>query len=76
MRRTAERPVTYAVDIPVDPAETQAVQAARNGRVVLDTSAAATLALLEQGVSEQLVGHPQTITTTDQLLPDALQAKE
>jgi tetratricopeptide (TPR) repeat protein/predicted nucleic acid-binding protein len=76
MRRTAERPVAYAVDIPVDPGETQAVQAARTGRVVVDTSAAVTLALLEQGVAEQLVGHPQAVTTTDQLLADALRAKE
>ncbi|MEU0785355.1 hypothetical protein ABZ341_27715 [Streptomyces sp. NPDC006173] len=76
LRRTAERPVAYAVDIPVDPAETQAVQAARRGRVVVDTSAAVTLALLEQGVAEQLVGYPQAVTTTDQLLADALRARE
>ncbi|WP_323138279.1 MULTISPECIES: hypothetical protein [unclassified Streptomyces] len=31
---------------------------------------------MEQGVAEQLVGYPQTVTTTDQLLADALQAKE
>ncbi|MFF2993599.1 tetratricopeptide repeat protein [Streptomyces sp. NPDC057950] len=76
MRRTAERPVAYAADIPLDPAETLAVQTARNGRVMLDTSAAATLALLEGGVSEQLIGHSQVVMTTDQLLADALQAKE
>ncbi|MFI0192950.1 hypothetical protein ACH4PW_36150 [Streptomyces sp. NPDC017082] len=76
IRRTAERPVVYAANIPVIPAETEAAQAALSGRVVLDTSAAATLALLEPGVSEQLVGHLQAVTTTDQLLADALRAKE
>ncbi|MDH6454371.1 hypothetical protein M2156_001289 [Streptomyces sp. SAI-149] len=43
---------------------------------MLDTSAAATLALLERGVSEQLIGQRQVVMTTDQLLADTLQAKE
>ncbi|MFF7977295.1 tetratricopeptide repeat protein [Streptomyces sp. NPDC007905] len=76
IRRTAERPVVYAADIPVHPAETRAVQAALSGRVVLDTSAASTLALLEPGMCEQFVGHLRALTTTDQLLADALKAKE
>lgn len=76
IRRTAERPVMYAAYLPADPTETQAVQAGRTGRVVVDTSAAATLALLEPSVSEQLIGHPQAVTTTDQLMADALRAKE
>ncbi|GHD54800.1 PIN domain-containing protein [Streptomyces galbus] len=76
VRRTAERPVVYAADFPVQSAETEAVQSALRGRVVLDTSAVATLALLDPGVSEQLVGHLQAVTTTDQLLADALRAKE
>ncbi|MET9499990.1 hypothetical protein [Streptomyces sp. NPDC006552] len=76
IHRTAERPVVHAVDLPPLVAEMEAVRTALNGRVVLDTSAAATLALLEPGVSEQLVGQLRTVTTTDQLLADALQAKE
>ncbi|MFJ4407248.1 hypothetical protein [Streptomyces sp. NPDC088910] len=76
LRRAAERPVVHAVDIPQVPAEVQAVQVARTSRTVLDTTAAAALALLDAKVAEQLIGYSQSVVTTDQLLADALEAKE
>ncbi|MGW7521602.1 tetratricopeptide repeat protein [Streptomyces sp. NPDC054796] len=76
LRPSAERPHVYAADAVTDPAEAEAVQAARSGRVVVDTSAAVTLALLEPGVAERLTGHPRSLVTTDQLFTDALHAQE
>ncbi|MFJ8535560.1 hypothetical protein [Streptomyces sp. NPDC093591] len=76
LRPTAERPHVYAADVLLTPAETAAALGAQSGRVVVDTSAAVTLALLEPGVAEQLMGHPRSLVTTDQLLTDALHAKE
>jgi tetratricopeptide (TPR) repeat protein len=74
MRRAAG--VVYAADFPTGLAETQAAQAAWTGRTVLDTTAAVTLALLDRQVSEPLIGYVQAVMTTDQLLADALRAKE
>jgi hypothetical protein len=76
LRPSAERPHVYAADTVTDPAEAEVVQATRSGRVVVDTSAAVTLALLEPGVTERLMGHPRSLVTTDQLFTDALQAQE
>ncbi|MFK0173968.1 tetratricopeptide repeat protein [Streptomyces sp. NPDC090306] len=76
LRPTVERPHVYAADVLLTPAEADAAQGAQSGRVVVDTSAAVTLALLEPGVAEQLMGHPRALVTTDQLLNDALHAKE
>ncbi|MFC7795556.1 PIN domain-containing protein [Streptomyces cinereoruber] len=76
LRPSAERPHVFAADLVTDPAEAEAVQAARSGRVVVDTSAAVTLALLEPGVAERLMGHPRSLVTTDQLFTDALHAQE
>ncbi|MBW8800135.1 MAG: hypothetical protein JF597_43110 [Streptomyces sp.] len=76
LRPTAERPHVYAADVLLNPAEGDAARGAQKGRVVVDTSAAVTLALLEPGVAEQLMGHPRSLVTTDQLLTDALHAKE
>ncbi|MFH9045032.1 tetratricopeptide repeat protein [Streptomyces sp. NPDC017966] len=76
LRPSAERPHAYAADAVANPAEAEAVQAARSGRVVVDTSAAITLALLEPGVAERLMGHPRALVTTDQLFTDALHAQE
>ncbi|MFE3900610.1 hypothetical protein ACFXPY_09645 [Streptomyces sp. NPDC059153] len=76
LRPSAERPHVYAADAVTDPAEAEVVQAARSGRVVVDTSAAVTLALLEPGVAERLMGHPRSLVTTDQLFADALHAQE
>lgn len=76
IRRTEELPVMYAAEFPTDPAEAQAARTARSGRTVLDTTAAVTLALLDGTVSEQLIGFPQAVITTDQLLADALRARE
>ncbi|MFF8415066.1 tetratricopeptide repeat protein [Streptomyces omiyaensis] len=76
LRPSAERPHVYAADAVTHPAEAAAVQAARSGRVAVDTSAAVTLALLEPGVAERLMGHPRSLVTTDQLFTDALHAQE
>ncbi|MFE2930705.1 hypothetical protein [Streptomyces sp. NPDC059278] len=76
LRPSAERPHVYATDVVPGPAEAEAVQAARSGRVVVDTSAAVTLALLEPGVAERLMGHPRSLVTTDQFFADALHAQE
>ncbi|MFB7810887.1 tetratricopeptide repeat protein [Streptomyces virginiae] len=76
LRPSAERPHVYAADAVTDPTEAEAVQASRSGRVVVDTSAAVTLALLEPGVAERLMGHPRSLVTTDQLFADALHAQE
>ncbi|MBJ6631017.1 lipopolysaccharide assembly protein LapB [Streptomyces sp. I5] len=76
LRPSAERPHVYAADTVTDPAEAEAVQATRSGRVVVDTSAAVTLAFLEPGVTERLMGHPRSLVTTDQLFTDALHAQE
>ncbi|MGW7723077.1 tetratricopeptide repeat protein [Streptomyces canus] len=76
LRPTAERPHIYAADVPLSPAEADAARGAQNGRVVVDTSAAVTLAMLEAGIAERLLGHCQSLVTTDQLLTDALYAKE
>ncbi|MFI6896858.1 hypothetical protein ACIBM4_22405 [Streptomyces sp. NPDC050256] len=76
LRPSAERPHVYAADAITNLTETEAVQAARSGRVVVDTSAATTLALLEPGVAERLMGHPRSLVTTDQPVTDALHAQE
>ncbi|MET8921617.1 hypothetical protein ABZW26_04300 [Streptomyces sp. NPDC004623] len=77
LRPSAERPHVYAANDVTDPAEAEAaMQAARSGRVVVDFSAAVTLALLEPGVAERLMGHPRSLVTTDQLFTDALHAQE
>ncbi|MEV6477521.1 hypothetical protein [Streptomyces sp. NPDC051657] len=76
LHRTVEKRGTHAIDVPVSSAETAAARAAGAVRGVLDTSAAVTLALLPAGVREQLIGRLQSVVTTDQLLGDALRAKE
>ena len=43
-------------------------------RVVVDTSAAVSLALLEPGAAEQLIGSCQSIVTTDQIVGDTFHA--
>lgn len=74
LRRAAGR--VYAAWFPASDADVRAVDASRTTRTVLDTTAAHTLALLDPDVVEQLIGHAHAVTTTDQLLGDALRAKE
>ncbi|SEC33857.1 hypothetical protein [Streptomyces sp. PAN_FS17] len=76
VRLTEEPPGLFASE-PMSAAwEANAVQAAMTGRVVMDSSAAVSLALLEPGAAERLLGSCQSIVTTDQIVGDAFHALE
>ncbi|MFC9330776.1 hypothetical protein [Kitasatospora sp. NPDC057015] len=66
----------YARDAVADVAGDEAVAAAQNTRTVIDPTVAHTLALLDPGQAERLIGCLDEVITTDQLFQDALQAKE
>ncbi|MFJ8402128.1 hypothetical protein ACIQ9K_16845 [Streptomyces microflavus] len=76
VRLTEGPPGLFASDPTSDVWEAAAVQAAMTRRVVLDTSAAVSLALLEQEATERLLGSCQSIMTTDQIVGDAFHALE
>ncbi|MFD4135284.1 tetratricopeptide repeat protein [Streptomyces goshikiensis] len=54
----------------------EGVSTARSLRTVIDPTAAHTLALLDPGFAERLIGNLEEVVTTDQLYQDALYAKE
>ncbi|WP_371658946.1 tetratricopeptide repeat protein [Streptomyces sp. NBC_00280] len=74
VRLTAERPGLFASDPTAITVEADAIQAALTRRVVVDTSAAVSLALLEPGAAERLIGSCQSIVTTDQIVGDVFHA--
>ncbi|MFE1961998.1 tetratricopeptide repeat protein [Streptomyces sp. NPDC059479] len=76
VRLTAELPGLFASDPTANALEAGAIQAALTQRVVVDTSAAVSLALLEPGAAERLIGSCHSIVTTDQIVGDAFHALE
>ncbi|WP_406228268.1 PIN domain-containing protein [Streptomyces anthocyanicus] len=74
VRLTAGAPGLFACDPTASEAEAGAIRAALNRKVVVDTSAAVSLALLEPGAAERLIGSCQSIGTTDQIVGDAFHA--
>ncbi|MCT2590445.1 hypothetical protein LHJ74_11075 [Streptomyces sp. N2-109] len=74
VRLTAEPPGLFASDPTAITVEAGAIQVASTRRVVVDTSAAVSLALLEPGAAERLIGSCQTIVTTDQIVGDVFHA--
>ncbi|MFD8646468.1 PIN domain-containing protein [Streptomyces mirabilis] len=76
VRLTAGGPGLFASDPSAIAEEADAVQAALTRRVVMDTSASVSLALLEPGATERLIGFCQGIVTTDQIVGDAFRALE
>ncbi|MET9553607.1 hypothetical protein [Streptomyces sp. NPDC006645] len=74
VRLTAGRPGVFASDPSANAVEAGAIQAALTRRVVVDTSAAVSLALLERGATERLIGSCRSIVTTDQIVGDAFHA--
>ncbi|MEU1666003.1 tetratricopeptide repeat protein [Streptomyces sparsogenes] len=76
VRLTEGPPGLFVSDPTSDAWEARAIQAALTGRVVIDTSAAVSLALLEPGAAERLLGTCQSIVTTDQVVGDAFHALE
>ncbi|MEU3465269.1 tetratricopeptide repeat protein [Streptomyces sp. NPDC006733] len=66
----------YAGDAQTAGAGAEAVTTARSLRTVIDPTAAHTLALLDPGHAERLIGSLEEVVTTDQLFQDALHAKE
>ncbi|KQV11919.1 hypothetical protein ASE03_28695 [Kitasatospora sp. Root187] len=66
----------YARDAMTDAAGAEAVSTAQSVRTVIDPTVAHTLALLDPGHAEHLIGCLDGVVTTDQLFQDALQAKE
>jgi tetratricopeptide (TPR) repeat protein len=56
--------------------EADAIRAALTRRVVLDTSAAVSLALLEPAAAQRLLGSCRSIVTTDQIVGDAFHGLE
>ncbi|MFE3113581.1 hypothetical protein ACFXKJ_36170 [Kitasatospora indigofera] len=66
----------YAGDAVAAGAGAEAVAAAQSVRTVIDPTTAHTLALLDPGQVEALIGSLEKVVTTDQLFQDALQAKE
>ncbi|MFH8808677.1 tetratricopeptide repeat protein [Streptomyces hygroscopicus] len=71
---TVGRPGLFASHPTANAVESGAIQAAMTRRVVVDTSAAVSLALLEPGATERLIGSCQSIVTTDQIVGDAFHA--
>ncbi|MBQ0954220.1 hypothetical protein [Streptomyces sp. RK76] len=71
---TAGAPGLCAGDPTASEAEADAIRAALTRRVVVDTSAAVSLALLEPGAAERLLGSCQSVVTTDQIVGDAFHA--
>ncbi|MFP8942895.1 PIN domain-containing protein [Streptomyces fenghuangensis] len=76
VRLTEGAPGLFASDPTSDAWEASAIQAALTRRVVVDTSAAVSLALLEPGAVERLLGSCQSTVTTDQIVGDAFHALE
>ncbi|WP_432198561.1 tetratricopeptide repeat protein [Streptomyces sp. bgisy027] len=74
VRLTAGPPGLFASDPIANAAEADAIQATLDRRVVVDTSTAVSLALLEPGATERLIGYCQSIVTTDQIVGDAFHA--
>ncbi|MFD8253771.1 PIN domain-containing protein [Streptomyces werraensis] len=76
VRLTEGPPGLFASDPTSDVWEASAIQAALPRRVVVDTSAAVSLALLEPGAAERLLGFCRSIVTTDQIVGDVFHALE
>ncbi|WP_327408269.1 hypothetical protein OG458_07175 [Streptomyces sp. NBC_01281] len=76
VRLTAEPPGVLASDPAARVAESEAIELAQTRRVIVDTSAIVSLALLERGATDRLVGYCQSILTTDQIVGDVLHANE
>lgn len=74
VRQTSGRPGVLATDPVASGTEAEAVRTATAGRVALDTSAAVSLALLEAGVADRLLGCFQSTVTTDQIVADTFNA--
>ncbi|MFJ9763272.1 tetratricopeptide repeat protein [Streptomyces erythrochromogenes] len=74
VRLTAGPPGLFGSDPTSGEYEASAIQAALTRRVVVDTSAAVSLALLEPGAAERLLGSCQSTVTTDQIVGDAVHA--
>ncbi|MFD5395320.1 hypothetical protein ACFWJW_13980 [Streptomyces sp. NPDC127097] len=74
VRLTVERPGLFASDPTAITVEAGAIQVALTRRVVVDTSAAVSLAVLEPGAAERLIGSCQSIVTTDQIVGDVFHA--
>ncbi|MEV0227211.1 hypothetical protein [Streptomyces sp. NPDC050704] len=66
----------YAGDALAAGVGAEAVATACSVRTVIDPTAAHTLALLDPGHAERLIGSLEEVVTTDQLFQDALYAKE
>ncbi|MFF2217443.1 tetratricopeptide repeat protein [Streptomyces antibioticus] len=66
----------YAGDALAADVAAEAVATARSVRTVIDPTVAHTLALLDPGYVERLIGSLEEVVTTDQLYQDALYAKE
>ncbi|MFE7140654.1 tetratricopeptide repeat protein [Streptomyces sp. NPDC057644] len=76
VRLTEGPPGLLASDPASDAQEAGAIRAALNRQVVMDTSAAVSLALFEPGVAERLLGSCQMVVTTDQVVGDVFHALE
>ncbi|MET8616503.1 MULTISPECIES: PIN domain-containing protein [Streptomyces] len=76
VRLTEGVPGLFSSDPASDAWETGAIRSALNQRVVMDTSAAVSLALFESGVAERLLGTCQIVVTTDQVVGDVFHALE
>ncbi|MET7543918.1 tetratricopeptide repeat protein [Streptomyces sp. NPDC005507] len=76
VRLTEGAPGLFASDPTANEWEAGAIQAALTRRVVVDTSAAVSLALLDPSAAERLLGSCQSIVTTDQIVGDAFHALE
>ncbi|MFE9436567.1 tetratricopeptide repeat protein [Streptomyces sp. NPDC006640] len=74
VRLTVGRPGLFACDPTAGTLEADAIELASARRVVVDTSAAVSLALLEPGAAERLIGSCQSTVTTDQIMGDAFVA--
>ncbi|WP_333769305.1 PIN domain-containing protein [Streptomyces sp. IBSBF 2435] len=74
VRLTAGLPGLFAADPTATALEAGAIQAALTRRVVVDTSVAVSLALLNPDAAERLIGSCQSIVTTDQIVGDAFDA--
>ncbi|MFE6906299.1 tetratricopeptide repeat protein [Streptomyces erythrochromogenes] len=75
--RLTQGPLGLFVSDPSSEAwETKAAQAALTQRVVIETTAAVSLALLESGAAERLIGSCQSVVVTDQVVGDVFHALE
>ncbi len=72
----AGRVYSHTPAAPAAAAAKDAAVAALDGRVVIDASAVATLSLLDQDVSDRLVGSFLALQTTDSAYRDALNAQQ